>query len=480
MLGRVTVRVRFAPSPTGELHIGLARTMLYNLFFARQNAGALVLRIEDTDQDRFVPGAVDSIYDGLRWLGVTWDEGPREGGPHAPYVQSERLPIYAEHARRLLELDAAYPCFCSRDRLDEMRRRQEAARQPTRYDRLCRSIDRAAAAERAAREPHVIRLKVPLEGTIRFTDLVHGPLEWDLATIDDQVLMKSDGFPTYHLAVVVDDHLMEISHVFRGEDWLPSVPKHLLVYRALGWTVPPHAHFPNILGPDGRKLSKRRGATSVGEFRSAGYVAEGLVNYLSLVGWQPGTEDEVFSTADLVERWRIEHVQKAGGKWDEQRLAWFSGVWIRRLSNEELAHRLDPFLPAEWDRAVVREAVPHIKERIETLAQAGDLLRFLFSDDLPDAPERYLPKKRQAPETRAALARARAAVASAERFDAATIHAALERAAGEIGWKQGDVNMAVRLAATGSNVGFGLYESVALLGRDRAVGRLERAEGLLA
>ena len=476
----MNVRVRFAPSPTGELHIGSVRTTLYNHFFAKQNGGTLVLRIEDTDQDRLVHGAVDSIYEGLRWFGIHWDEGPREGGPHAPYIQSERLAIYAEHARRLVEIGAAYPCFCTRERLDQMRRAQEAAHQPTRYDRRCRAIPPAEGAARAAGEPHVIRLKVPVEGRIAFEDLVHGPLEWDLATIDDQVLVKSDGFPTYHLAAIVDDHVMEISHVFRGEEWLPSTPKHLLVYRAFGWEVPPHAHFPNILGQDGRKLSKRHGATRVTEFRTGGYLPEALANYLSLIGWQPGTEEEIFSMDDLIRRWRIDQVQRAGGKWDEARLRWFGGLWIRRLDDDELAGRLDAFVPPEWDRAVVRAAVPHIKERMETLAQARDLIAFLFTDAMPEEPARYLPKKRGADETRAALARASEAIAAATPFEAAAIHAALEHAAAALGWKQGDVNMAVRLAVTGTNVGFGIYESVAMLGRDRALARIAHAEALLS
>ena len=270
----VTVRVRFAPSPTGSLHIGSVRTTLYKYFMARQHQGTLILRIEDTDQDRLVPGAIDSIYDGLHWMGIDWDEGPREGGAVGPYVQSERLPIYQAHAATLVADGAAYPCFCTRERLDEMRKAQQARGEITRYDRQCRTIDPGAAAERAATERHVIRLKVPEDGEIAIDDLVYGHIAWPLRSIEDQVLLKSDGFPTYQLAVVIDDHLMEISHVFRGEDWLPSTPKHLLVYQAFGWTVPPHAHLPNVLGPDSKKLAKRHGATKVEEFRTTGYLPE--------------------------------------------------------------------------------------------------------------------------------------------------------------------------------------------------------------
>lgn len=476
----MTVRVRFAPSPTGELHIGSVRTTLYNFLFARQNAGHLILRIEDTDQERYDPGALDSIYDGLGWIGIRWDEGPREGGDVGPYIQSERLPVYARHAEQLVADGAAYHCFCSKERLEQVRAEQTARKEITRYDRLCRRIDPREAAERARSERHVIRLKVPEEGTIALEDLVHGHVEWPLASIDDQILMKSDGFPTYQLAVVIDDHLMRISHVLRGEEWLPSTPKHLLVYRAFGWEVPPHAHLPSVLGPDGRKLSKRHGATRVSEFREQGYLPEGLVNYLALVGWAPGTEEEVFSIAELVERWRIDQVQKAGGKWDIQRLSWFNGVWIRRLSAEELGERLRPFLPAEWDAGVVRAAVPLIRERMETLAQARDLIGFLFTAELAYDAALLVPKKRERQEAAAALRRAREALASVDGSDPGPIGAALGRVAEELGWSVRDLTMAVRVAVTGSKVGPPLYESIALLGRARAAERLERAEAALA
>ncbi len=474
----MTVRVRSAPSPTGELHIGNVRTMLYNHLFARQNGGTAVLRIEDTDQERFDPRALPSIYDGLHWLGLRWDEGPREGGPHGPYVQSERLAIYQRHAQQLVDEGAAYFCFCSKARLDQLRAQQQARRELTRYDRFCRKIDPATAAGRAAREPHVVRLKVPDEGVVAIDDMVHGHVEWSLATIEDQILLKSDGFPTYHLGVVVDDHLMEITHIIRGEEWLASVPKHLLIYRAFGWDVPPMAHVPLVLGPDGKKLAKRHGATRLSEFRDQGYLPEAIVNYLALVGWAPGTEDEVFSMEDLVDRWRIDQVQKAGGKWDVERLRWFGGVWMRRLPEDELARRLDLYLPPEWDRRVVRATIPVIRERMELLAQAKDLIAFLFTDVAPEA-TLLVAKKRTAEETRVAIDRARDALSPLPSFDHAAIEGALAKTAADLGWKQGDVNMAVRVAVTGTRVGPPLYESIELLGRDRAVERLTRAASVL-
>ncbi len=473
----MSARVRFAPSPTGEIHIGSVRTILYNYLFAKQNGGTLVLRIEDTDQERYDPRSLPSIYDGLRWLGIGWDEGPREGGPYAPYVQSERLATYQEHAKRLVDSGNAYPCFCSKERLDAMRAAQQARKEITRYDGLCRKIDAKEAADRATRESHTIRLKVPDEGTIAVEDLVHGHVQWPLEVIEDQILLKSDGFPTYQLAVIVDDHLMEISHVLRGEEWLASTPKHLLVYRAFGWEVPPHGHFPSVLGADGKKLSKRHGSTRLAEFREQGFLPEALVNYLALVGWAPGTEDEIFSMDDLIQRWRIDQVQKAGGKWDYERLRWFNGIWIRKLSHDELCERVLPFVPAEWDRAVVRATIPVIQERMQTLVEAKELIAFLFQEAALDAVS-LLPKGRAPDQARDALARVRAAI-SAGSFKHDEIEAALKKVAEDLGWKQGDVNMAVRLAVTGSRVGPPIYESVELLGRERALARLDRAVGTL-
>ncbi|HEU5287793.1 MAG TPA: glutamate--tRNA ligase [Candidatus Limnocylindria bacterium] len=474
----MTVRVRFAPSPTGSLHIGSVRTTLYNYLFARQNKGTLVLRIEDTDQDRLVPGAIDSIYDGLEWMGITWDEGPREGGDDAPYVQSERLPMYQKAAQELVTKGAAYFCFCSKERLAALRAQQAARKEITRYDGLCRTIAPAEAAERAKNEPHVVRLRVPDEGVIALDDLVYGRIEWPIATIEDQVLLKSDGYPTYHLAVVVDDHVMGITHIFRGEDWLPSTPKHLLIFRAFGWDVPPIAHFPNVLGADNKKLAKRHGATKVEQFRADGYLPEAMINYLALIGWAPGTEDEIFSLDDLVARWRIDQVQKAGGKWDRARLDWFNGVWIRKLTLEALMERLAPYVPAEWDRGVLTRALPLIHERMATLVEARDQLAFLFTDDLAYDPALLVQENDRARSVRS-LTRTASALRGLASFDAAAIKAAIEGVAAELGWKVKPVTLVIRAAVTGRRVGPPLYESLELLGRDRALARIARAEELL-
>ncbi len=475
----MTVRVRFAPSPTGSLHIGSVRTTLYNYFFARQHKGKLILRIEDTDQDRLVPGAIDSIYNGLAWLGIRWDEGPREGGPHAPYVQSERLPLYERHAQELVDGGVAYFCFCSPERLASMRAQQAARKEITRYDRLCRRIDPREAAERAQTDSHVVRLKVPDEGTLAIDDLVYGHVEWPLNAIEDQIILKSDRFPTYHLAVVIDDHAMGITHIFRGEDWLPSTPKHLLIWRAFGWVVPPHAHVPNVLGPDGKKLSKRHGATKVEEFRAQGYLPAAMINYLALIGWAPGTEEEIFSMEDLIQRWRIEHVHRAGGKWDRARLDWFDGLYSRKLSPDELLREFEPFLPAEWDRATVRRAIPLIQERMHTLVQGRDMIAFLFKDAVEYERSVLVGKKRQPEEIERALTKSTVALRYAQPFTAPTIEHGLRGVADEMGWKVREFTEPIRVAVTGTTVGPPLFESLELLGREKTLARIERAEALL-
>jgi len=475
----VTVRVRFAPSPTGSLHIGSVRTTLYNYFFARHNKGTLVLRVEDTDQDRLVEGAIDSIYDGLAWLGLKWDEGPREGGPHAPYIQSQRLPLYQKHAQELVDSGAGYFCFCSTERLAALRAQQAARHEITRYDRHCRNIDPREAAERAKTENHVVRLKVPDEGTVGIDDLVYGRVEWPINTVDDQILLKSDGFPTYHLAVVVDDHVMGITHIFRGEDWLPSTPKHVLVFRAFGWEIPPIAHFPNVLGPDNKKLSKRHGATKVEQFRTDGYLPEAMINYLSLIGWAPGTEEEVFSMDDLIEKWRIDQVQKAGGKWDRVRLDWFDGVWIRKLDDDELVRRLDAFLEADWDRAIVRKTLPLIRTRMRTLAEVRNLIDFFFVDTPKYEASTLVPKKHDRGDTAEALAKASVVLRYAQPFGSDAIERGLRGVADELGWKVAEFTHPVRVAVTGRSEGPPLWESLELLGQTRTLARIEHAETLL-
>jgi glutamyl-tRNA synthetase len=326
----------------------------------------------------------------------------------------------------------------------------------------------------------VIRLKVPDEGTLAIEDLVHGHIEWQASTIEDQVILKSDGFPTYHLAVVIDDHEMGITHIMRGEEWMASVPKHLLIYRAFGWDVPPMAHVPSVLGPDGKKLSKRHGSTAVSQFRDDGYLPEALINYLALIGWSPGTEDEIFSMDDLIRVWKIEQVQSAGGKWDKDRLDYFNGVWIRKLSVDELVRRLEPFVPAEWDREVLRKIAPHIQERMKTLKDAQDQIRFLFTDDIGYDRSTLIPKKSNPMTTTEALARARAVLSPLDPFIATVIEPPLVSLAAELNWSKKDLAGTIRMAITGRQVGPPLYQSLEVLGKEKSLRRIEAAQDMLA
>jgi glutamyl-tRNA synthetase len=325
----------------------------------------------------------------------------------------------------------------------------------------------------------VARLKVPDEGVLSIEDLVHGHIEWQANTVEDQVILKSDGFPTYHLAVVIDDHVMEITHIMRGDEWVASVPKHLLIYRAFGWDAPPMAHVPSVLGPDGKKLSKRHGSTAVSQFRDDGYLPEALINYLALIGWSPGTEDEIFSMDDLIRVWKIEQVQSAGGKWDKERLDYFNGVWIRKLSVDELVRRLEPFVPAEWDRELLKRIAPHIQERIKTLKDAQELIRFVFTDDIGYETKLLIPKKSDRITTAEALARSRVVLAELEPFTGAVIQPALEHLAEQLGWSRGELNGAIRMAITGRKVGPPLYESLEVLGKEKSLRRIEKAQELL-
>lgn len=376
-------RLRFAPSPTGALHIGNVRTALFNYCLASPE-GRFLLRIEDTDRERYRPESVLEYQAELRWLGLLWDEGPDLGGPCAPYVESERLPLYRTAADQLVAEGNAYPCFCSRERLEELRAAQRAGGLPTRYDRRCLHLSPDEVSElRAEGRPEVVRLRMP-EGESAWDDLVLGPQRFDNAEIDDQVLLKSDGYPTYHLAHVVDDHLMGVTHVVRAVEWLPSTPKHLVLYRALGWSPPELAHVPLVLGPDRQKLAKRHGAAAVSEYREMGYLPEALVNFLAFLGWSPGTEEEVFTLSELRARMTFERLQSSPAVFDGQRLDYLNGVWIRRLSPGELGRRLGPFLP-QASAEQLEPIAEMVQERIRRLDEVPGLLAFAWTDPEPSA-----------------------------------------------------------------------------------------------
>ncbi|MGC2190917.1 MAG: glutamate--tRNA ligase [Candidatus Dormiibacterota bacterium] len=468
-------RLRFAPSPTGELHIGNVRTALLSYCLAGDD-GRFLVRIEDTDRERYQPESVPGYLETLAWLGMHWDEGPDIGGPCAPYTESERLPYFQAAAERLVALGAAYLCFCTKERLDELRATQRTAGLPTRYDRHCRNLTKEEISERGGRsEPSVVRLLVP-PGETRWDDLVLGPQLVDNETVDDQVLLKSDGFPTYHLAQVVDDHLMGITEVVRAVEWLPSTPKHLITYAALGWQSPRFAHVALVLGQDHSKLSKRHGAQTVSEFRELGYLPEALVNFLAFLGWSPGTEEEIFTLPELRQRVTFDRLQSSPAILDQQRLDYLNGVWIRKLPVDQLAQRIQPFLPQAQAEQLVPIAAM-VQERIRRLDQVPGLLAFAFSEPTPDAD--FLRGKLSRGEARAFLEGVPALLTG----DPSELMTRLRSLAQELGG--GDpatekkfiqsAMRVLRVATTGAEVTPPLPESIALIGQEAALRRVQRA-----
>lgn len=481
-----TVRVRFAPSPTGYLHVGGARTALFNWLFARQHNGVFILRIEDTDRKRYEPEAVGNILESLRWLGLEWDEGPEVGGDYGPYYQSQRLDIYQEYARKLVESGHAYYCYCSPERLAQVREEQRRRGEPDLgYDRHCRYL---TAKERAEYEAQgivpVVRLKVPLEGQTSFHDVLHGDITVDNARLDDLVLLKSDGYPTYHLANVVDDSLMQITHVMRADEWLPSVPKHVLMYQAFGWEPSVFAHLPIILASEGKgKLSKRHGAVSVLEFRRQGYLPEAMVNFLALVGWAYDDKTELFTRQELIEKFSLEGVNKSPAAFSYDKLEWMNGVYIRQLGLDDLAERLMPFLtgaslPA--DLSTVRRIAPLVQERLKKLTDAVEWVDFFFVDQISYEPSLLVDKKMTAVESLVALQKARETLAALPDFEEETLDQALRALADELGLKASQLFGIIRVAVTGKNVAPPLFGTLSILGRERVLERLDKAVEILS
>ena len=480
-------RVRFAPSPTGYLHVGGARTALFNWLFARRFGGIFVLRIEDTDLERSSQDMVEGILDGLRWLGLEWDEGPGIGGEFGPYFQSERLDRHRAMAERLVAEGHAYYCYCSAETLKDKRDAAEQSGSAWRYDRTCCAL---TPAEVAARErdaiPRVIRFRIPA-GPTRFDDLVHGPIEFDGANIEDFVLLRSDAQPTYQLSVVSDDVEMKITHVVRGDDHISNTPKQILLYRAVGAPEPKFAHLPLILGPDKKRLSKRHGATSVTEYEKQGYLPDAMFNFLSLLGWSPGTDQEIFTREALVDAFTLEGISGGNAVFNTEKLEWFNQQHIVRVAPDELAVRVKPWLVAAglwhgdylgdrhaWFFAVLELLKPRVK-RLGDFASQGAIF---FGDTItydPAAVQKHL----RPPGTDGHLAALAAMFASLETFDPASIEGALRALAEARGVKAGVLIHAVRVAVTGTTVSPGLFDVVALLGRDRVATRMAAARRLL-
>jgi glutamyl-tRNA synthetase len=487
------VRLRFAPSPTGPLHIGSARTALFNWLFARRHGGTFILRIEDTDRTRFVKQSQQDIMDGLRWLGIEWDEGPEVGGEYGPYYQSERTEMYQKWGHWLVEHGYGYKCWCTPGRLKALRQEQHKTKAKLGYDRHCRNLRAAERAEReAAGEPYVIRFKIPLEGNTTVLDMIRGEITFEHDQLEDLILLKSDGFPTYHLANVVDDHFMEISHIVRADEWISTAPLHALMYDAFGWEMPVYAHAPLILNPSGKgKLSKRAQAfndegqpvlVQVREFRAAGYLPQAMVNFLCNVGWAFGDDREVFDLAEAIPRFELEAVNPAPARLPYSKLEWLNGVYIRAMESGELAEAVRPFLEEAGltvDGEKLLRAMPLVQERLKTLGEAEEWLGFLFREELDYEPELLVGKKMEAAGSLAALREVRELLGGLPSFEVELLDVQLRELAVRLGLKAGQLFGIIRVAVTGQKVAPPLFGTLSVLGRSAVLARIDAALGQL-
>ena len=477
------VRVRFAPSPTGYLHIGGARTALFNWLFARKHNGKLVLRIEDTDTERLKADSVSQILVSLKWLGLNWDEGPEVGGPNGPYFQSQRLEIYKKYVDQLLKEGKAYYCFCTPAELEAQREKQRQAKQPFRYARTCRDLSKEEVEKRlAAGEPHSIRIKIPVDGTMTVHDLIHGDVEFDLTQFDDFVIVKSNGIPTYNFAVVIDDYLMQITHVLRAEEHLSNTPKQILIYEALGFKVPKFGHMPMILAPDRSKLSKRHGATSVEEFRSQGYLAPAIVNYLTLLGWAPDAEQEIIDLPTTVQEFELEKMSKKAAIYDTKKLTWLNGHYLNSMPLTEIVKEAEPFfvesglVTAAWikeHKEFFNHLIDVVRVRVKTLQEVVDASTYFFKDfteyDAKGVAKQF---KDGAAEL---LQYCREQLAELPDFTLASTEKCYNDIAAAKGLGLGKVIQPSRLALTGRTVSPGMFDVMTLLGREKTLARLDAA-----
>ncbi len=484
-----SARVRFAPSPTGRLHIGGARTALYDYLLARQTKGAFVIRIEDTDRKRYVPGAEDEIYEVLSWLGMEWDEGPDVGGPFAPYRQSERTDIYLAHAEQLVDSGHAYYCFCTAERLAAVRKEQQARKEAPRYDGLCRRLNiEEALSRKHAGEAQVIRFKTPRQGKTTGVDVIRGEITVENATLDDYILLKSDGLPVYHLAAMVDDHLMEITHVLRTSEWLPTFPLHVLIYEAFGWEQPAWVHMSVLLNPSGKgKLSKRHGSGGAHavyplELKELGYLPEAIVNWLALMGWSYDDRAEFFDMPDLIGKFSMAKLNASPAAVNFSKLDHFNGLHIRSLEQEHLASRLVPYFHAaelEVTEAELAPIVPLIQERIRTLNEAVDMSGFFFRDAVRPDPQQLIGKNMSPVESADAVSRSTELIQEFDRLDTEPLELALRGLADDLDLKVGQLFGILRVAVTGQRVSPPLIETMEILGKDLVLERLKRAAELL-
>jgi glutamyl-tRNA synthetase len=469
-----TVRTRMAPSPTGEYHIGHIRTLLYNWAFARQQKGKFIIRIEDTDRERYIKGAVDRILSVVSDYGFDWDEGPKVGGKHGPYVQSERLKIYNKYAQELIDKAAAYYCFCTPERLDKMRAEQKRAGvASTKYDRHCLKLSAGEVDEKLNNKvPYVIRLRVPDNKNVEFKDKVFGKVVVNSNELDDQILIKSDGFPTYHMAVVVDDHLMKITHVMRGNDWIPSTPKHVLLYEAFAWDTPEFIHLPNLkeLGAT-KKLSKRFGPVSAREFLAEGYLPEAIANFLMLLGWNPGTDKEFYSLEEFIRDFSLEKIHKTDlVAFDRSKLLWMNGHYIQKLANSNLKTRIYEFYDKKYPEDKIERTIPLVKTRIKTLKEFEELAGFFF--ERPEVDEKLLGENWRE-HVRAALNTLDEII----EWNLENINKNLMETVTSNNFHTGKFFMDLRIAVTGNKQTPPINESIELLGKEEILNRLDKVLG---
>lgn len=485
------IRVRFAPSPTGFPHVGNIRTAMFNWLFARRHGGKFIVRVEDTDQNRLVSGALDSILEALAWLGLQWDEGPNVGGPYGPYFQSQRLRLYASITDQLIKDEQAYYCYCTPERLTDMRKRQQTLKQPTGYDRHCLNLPTSEKENMyGAVKQKVVRFRMPNDRSIILEDLIRGKVSWDSNLLDDFVILKSDGYPTYHLASVVDDHLMEITHVLRAEEWLPSTPKHLMIYQALNWDAPLFGHMPMILGPDKSKLSKRHGATSALEYKEMGYLPDTMINFMALLGWSLDDHTEILSQETLVKEFSLDRVVKSAAIFNKEKLDWMNGLYIRSMNLDDLTVRLEDYwkefpnqalsIPTGVSRDYLLKVVSLIQERLKLLSEAQELTEFFFLDDINLEIIELIQKGMDVDLTLFALDVTLRELGTIDSFNVQNLEKCLLDLNGQLELSRGQFLGMLRMALTGQKSSPPLFETMEVLGRDRCIKRLESARSSLS
>ncbi len=478
------VRVRIAPSPTGFAHIGTIYQVLFDYAYAKQSGGRFVIRIEDTDRARFVEGAEQVIYDSLSWFGLIADEDPIKGGPYAPYRQSERLDIYREYVDKLIAQEDAYYCFCTKERLSEMRQSQESAKQSPMYDRACLNLSNEEIKHNLeAKIPRVVRMKVPRSDKITVTDAIVGDVVFDASTIDDQVILKSDGFPTYHLAVVVDDHLMKITHIFRGTEWLPSTPKHLLLYKFFGWEdIPTFIHLPLILNTNGQgKLSKRESSSSVEFYKKEGFLPEAILNYLSNIVWHHPEGHEIYSLEEFIKLFEISDLQSKGARFDLNKLEWMNGEYIRQMSNEELTTTLENYLVDHPSKTKIADLVPLVKERMKKLSDFIFLTNFLFEE--PEYEKAVFAKILGKSEKSIDQVLEQIIKTMEEMpvsWESTVFEARFRQLGGELGLSASQMFQLIRAAVSGQTITPPLFECLKILGESSTLNRVKKLQAILS